>query len=221
MATAYYGPINAQVTISASRNGGTVNFSISWKVYTDSGWEASFRQLVIDGTTVYSNYGNNNTVTGTLTRSASTYSSGTKTVNFTVSGTYAGGSGSGTGSVSVSYPAQVFTVTFDPGAGSVSETSRSVSYGAAIGTLPTVTPPSGYAFLGWFTEQTGGTQINTTTVCYGNTTYYAQYKPMAILRMVNNGAVTTYTKIYSVGDGSAKQVLSVWSVDETGAHQGI
>lgn len=120
-----------------------------------------------------------------------------------------------------SYPAQVYTVTFDPVEGTVIETSRSVDYGSAIGTLPTVTPPSGYAFLGWFTEQTGGTQINTTTVCYGNTTYYAQYKPMAILRMVNNGAVTTYTKIYSVGDGSAKQVLSVWSVDETGAHQGI
>lgn len=221
MSSAYIGATNAEVTISASRSGGTVNFTIPWKVWTDSGWTSQYRKLVVDGTTVMEDQGDSSTKTGRLTRSTTTPSAGTRRVNCTIYGRDASHDGSTSFSVSVNYPAQTFTVTFDAGSGSASETTRSVDYGAAIGTLPTVTTPSGYAFLGWFTEQTGGTQINTTTVCYGNTTYYAQYKPMAILRMVNNGAVTTYTKIYSVGDGSAKQVLSVWSVDETGAHQGI
>ncbi len=45
-----------------------------------------------------------------------------------------------------------YTVKFDPNGGSVSTTSKKVSYNSTYGTLPTPTR-SGYIFLGWFTSK--------------------------------------------------------------------
>lgn len=47
------------------------------------------------------------------------------------------------------------TVTFDPNGGSVSEASRSVANGNAVGTLPTPTR-TGYTSDGWYTAASGG-----------------------------------------------------------------
>lgn len=55
------------------------------------------------------------------------------------------------------------TLTFNATGGSVSETSRSVLEGAALGTLPTPTR-TGYTFAGWYTSQVGGTLVTASTV---------------------------------------------------------
>ena len=71
--------------------------------------------------------------------------------------------------------ANVYTITFNANGGSCAETSRSREYGAAYGTLPTPTR-TGYLFLGWYTAQTGGASVSTTTVMAGNVTLYAQWE---------------------------------------------
>ena len=68
-----------------------------------------------------------------------------------------------------------YTVTFNANGGSVSPTTRTVSGGAAVGTLPTPVR-TGYAFLGWFTAAEGGVQVYATTTVGSSVTYYAHWK---------------------------------------------
>lgn len=69
-----------------------------------------------------------------------------------------------------------YTVTFDSNGGSVSTTSKSVTYGSAYGSLPTPTRTN-YAFDGWYTAKSGGTKVIASTVyqTIGNTTLYAHW----------------------------------------------
>jgi uncharacterized repeat protein (TIGR02543 family) len=67
-----------------------------------------------------------------------------------------------------------YTVTFNANGGSVSPTTRTVAYNAAIGTLPTPTR-SGYTFDGWYTAASGGTQINASTKVTANVSYFAHW----------------------------------------------
>jgi murein DD-endopeptidase MepM/ murein hydrolase activator NlpD len=69
----------------------------------------------------------------------------------------------------------VRTVTFSPNGGSVNPTSTMVLAGNPIGTLPTPTR-SNHRFVGWFTAQTGGTQITANTVINVHTTYWARWE---------------------------------------------
>ncbi|MDD3302855.1 MAG: InlB B-repeat-containing protein, partial [Candidatus Gracilibacteria bacterium] len=62
-------------------------------------------------------------------------------------------------------------------------TSKSVTYNTAIGTLPSTPTMTGYAFNGWYTSASGGTQINTGTIVLGDATVYAQWN-------INNYTVT-------------------------------
>lgn len=68
------------------------------------------------------------------------------------------------------------TITFDAttNGGSTSETSRSINYGYAIGTLPTATRQY-YKFSGWFTAPIGGTKVTASTTFTAATTLYAQF----------------------------------------------
>ena len=68
----------------------------------------------------------------------------------------------------------IATVTFNPTDGAVDETSRTVKKGTAIGTLPTPIQ-AGYAFDGWFTAASGGTQINANTVINNDIEYFAHW----------------------------------------------
>ncbi len=67
-----------------------------------------------------------------------------------------------------------YTVTFNANGGSVTPTTRNVSCGKAVGTLPTPTR-TGYWFLGWFTASVGGVQVYSTTVVNSSVTYYAHW----------------------------------------------
>ncbi len=55
-----------------------------------------------------------------------------------------------------------YKVNFDANGGTVAETDRLVDYGAPYGELPEPTF-TGYNFMGWFTQKTGGTPIVSTT----------------------------------------------------------
>ena len=66
------------------------------------------------------------------------------------------------------------TVAFAANGGGVSESTRIILMGAAVGTLPTPTR-TGYTFDGWFTAANGGIQVSASTVVTENVTYYAHW----------------------------------------------
>ena len=72
-----------------------------------------------------------------------------------------------------------YTVTFNANGGSVSTSSKSVSYGSKYNTLPTPTN-DGYSFSGWYTSPTGGTLVTADTVMNltSNHALYARWSPI-------------------------------------------
>ena len=64
-------------------------------------------------------------------------------------------------------------VTFDANGGTVAPTSKTITKGSTL-TLPTPVL-SGYSFDGWFTEKTGGTQVNAGATFDKDTTLYAHW----------------------------------------------
>ena len=74
--------------------------------------------------------------------------------------------------------ARPLTVTFDPNGGTLAEAdrTRSLMTGEPYGTLP-VPSYEGYDFAGWYTEQNGGTKIesDTTVTVAGTQTLYAHW----------------------------------------------
>ena len=73
---------------------------------------------------------------------------------------------------------RTLTVTFDPNGGTLAEAdkTRSLTTGEPYGTLP-VPNYEGYDFAGWYTEQNGGTKIesDTTVTVFGTQTLYAHW----------------------------------------------
>ena len=97
-----------------------------------------------------------------------------------------------------------YTVTFDGNEGSIQGSgSKQVTFGSAYGALPTATR-TGYTFLGWFTAQTGGTQVKDVTVV--NTasehTLYAQWKAIeyTITYHDTDGSGATQTQTFTYAD---------------------
>lgn len=68
----------------------------------------------------------------------------------------------------------LITVSFDANGGSCAVTSRRVDAGSAIGALPAPSRDD-YAFSGWYTSQTGGTQVTASTTFSSDTTIYAHW----------------------------------------------
>jgi uncharacterized repeat protein (TIGR02543 family) len=67
-----------------------------------------------------------------------------------------------------------YTITFNPNSGTVSPTTATTGTDGKLAILPAPTR-NGYAFNGWFTAATGGTEITTATVFTANVTVYAQW----------------------------------------------
>ena len=97
------------------------------------------------------------------------------------------------------YTINSYTLTFDPNGGEVTPTSKKVVYNEKYGALPTPTKAN-KEFLGWFTQQTGGTQVNENTLIGAtNTTIYAHWQDITgtvnITLKSNTGSVLgTLTK---------------------------
>ncbi len=74
------------------------------------------------------------------------------------------------------YEAKKYTVTFNGNTGSVSPSSKEVTFDEKYGELPTPTR-TGYNFIGWFTNKISGTQVTKDTIVKltANQTLYAHW----------------------------------------------
>lgn len=87
-----------------------------------------------------------------------------------------------------------YTLSFNANGGSTSTASKSVTYGSAYGTLPTL-ERTGYRFDGWYTSSSGGTEVTSTTTVStaGNHTLYAHWTKLLTQTIT---ATSSYTKTY-------------------------
>ena len=114
------------------------------------------------------------------------------------------------------YVSKACTVTFDANGGTCSTTNKSVTAGAAVGTLPTPTR-DGYEFVGWYTKKdtTGISAVTSGTVIDGNTTFYAHWaKPVysgnQLTFDLNGGSMSgSVAKMTVTGTNTARGTASV------------
>lgn len=108
-----------------------------------------------------------------------------------------------------------YTVSFNANGGSVPTSSKSVTYGSTYGTLPTPTR-SGYTFNGWYTAQTGGSKItSSTTVSNASShTLYAQWSSGSTMVSVGNIERLSATRV------SSTSIKLTWkkALNATGYH---
>lgn len=101
------------------------------------------------------------------------------------------------------WTANTYKVTFDANGGSVTTTTKNVTYASTYGTLPTPTR-AGHSFNGWYTAKSGGTHIQATTTVSitAAQTLYAQWtiNTYKVSYAANGGTSTPaeQTKTYNV-----------------------
>ncbi len=100
---------------------------------------------------------------------------------------------------------ELVEVTFDPNYEGAQTTTQNVIKNSAIGNLGEPDARTGYTFLGWFTDPTGGTEITSSTIVSSDVTYYAHWVETATITLhPGNGTVTpntiTLTSGSTVGD---------------------
>ena len=99
--------------------------------------------------------------------------------------------------ITAQWTANPYSVTFDPNGGSVSTTSKTVTYGSTYGDLPTPTR-TGYKFAGWYTAASGGSQVTSSTkvTATANHKLYAHWTANQITVTLNaNGGSVSPTSI--------------------------
>ena len=76
-----------------------------------------------------------------------------------------------------------YKITWDLGTGKTETTNQ--TYGETLN-LPAEPARKGYAFLGWFTQETGGTQVDGNTVFkeVASTTYYAHWEEATVFSVI-------------------------------------
>ena len=115
--------------------------------YTFSGWTASGSNFNSTTARIGTSTNNCNTTWNGTTKTKNTYFKNLSSTN------------SGKVTMTANYTANSYTVRFNPNGGSVSPTTKSVTYDSTYGTLPTPTR-TGYDFTGWTLN---GTTIRLTT----------------------------------------------------------
>lgn len=118
-----------------------------------------------------------------------------------------------------------FNVTFNANGGTVSENSRIVYFGTAIGALP-VPKRDYYTFQGWYTSAEGGTRVTDTTAFTSamDTTIYAQWKLNEVTMWVKASEMPqdaqvvsrkwSYTKTHYT-TSTTSSTMSGWSLYNT------
>ena len=95
------------------------------------------------------------------------------------------------------WDANDYTVTFNGNSGTPSYTSKTVTFDSMYGSLPTASRV-GYTFLGWYTAQTGGTLVTSSTkvAIAGNHTLYARWRAntLTVYYDANGGSVSPSSK---------------------------
>lgn len=140
----------------------------------------------------------------------------TKYFGVWIAGTYGSNySNQATATCTVTPASVTYPVTFNPNGGRVSTKSKNVTIGKTYGTLPTPTR-TGYRFDGWYTDQTGDTNVTETTTVGANppTTLYAHWtaKKYLVTLNANGGKIDTTsgqvsTKSYTATYGSKYNFL--------------
>ena len=118
-----------------------------------------------------------------------------------------------------------YKITWDLGTGKTETTNQ--TYGETLN-LPKEPTRRGYAFLGWFTQETGGTQVDGNTVFkeVASTTYYAHWEEATVFSVVvpavlpvtvdQNGKVYVSNAEIVNHSTAAVQVSSVTLTSENG-----
>ena len=88
-----------------------------------------------------------------------------------------------------------YTVNLNPNDGKVSPASKQVTLGGQYGELPTPTK-SGFTFIGWYTEKTGGTKVGRYDTLVNNATHtlYARWSQNHTHEAVPDGGDKTFDK---------------------------
>jgi uncharacterized repeat protein (TIGR02543 family) len=107
-----------------------------------------------------------------------------------------------------------YTITFNTNGGSLYTSSGQTGEGWKLSPLPTPTR-SGYNFVGWFTQETDGTEVTTSTEFSENTTIYARW---ALIITITPSSLDNARKgesySQSLSFNSATSVSSAtWSID--------
>jgi uncharacterized repeat protein (TIGR02543 family) len=94
----------------------------------------------------------------------------------------------------------IYTVVFDATAGTVTTVSGTTNADGKLSSLPTPTK-TGYTFNGWFTDETGGEKVTTSTIFTANTAIYARWTLITytVTFNANSGTVTPTTATTGVG----------------------
>jgi uncharacterized repeat protein (TIGR02543 family) len=96
-------------------------------------------------------------------------------------------------------------ITFNANGGTVSPTSITRNYNAALGTLPVPTR-TGYTFDGWYTAATGGTRVTESTKVTANVTYWAHWTIRSYTVTFNsnggNASALSVTRAYNTALGT-------------------
>ncbi len=110
-----------------------------------------------------------------------------------------------------------YTITLNANGGNVSSSSISITRGDAIGTLPTPTKTN-YTFVGWFTDESNGTQVTSSFIPTSNLELFARYQLDTTTQLTyyipNNSSGMVYLEIKyssSVSNGSLVNPQA-WSV---------
>ena len=102
------------------------------------------------------------------------------------------------------------TVTFNVNGGEVSENSRKVNYGYAVGELPTPTK-SQYAFKGWYLDSTLTTLIDENYIVTDDITLYAKYAPLKTY-LYNSGTISNLVGSFTRKDGHGSSYIGNTSI---------
>ena len=95
---------------------------------------------------------------------------------------------------------ELYTVTFDANGGTVTPANATTDANGKLTILPTPTRSGSYAFNGWYTASSGGTQITVDKVYTENTTIYAQWTYTG--GGGGGGGTTRYTVKFNTDGGS-------------------
>lgn len=117
--------------------------------------------------------------------------------------------------IATAYATPKYTVSFRANGGyigkkTVEKSDKQISYGTQVGNLPSP-KKKGYAFLGWYTEKSGGSAITSATTIKGNTTYYAHWakikaKKATIASVKSPSKGTMRIKIKKIHTASGYQI---------------
>ena len=107
----------------------------------------------------------------------------------------------GSGDIYYAHWVDACTITFNPTLGSVDPTSKEVEINTTAGALPTPTR-SGFIFDGWFTTDSGGTEITANTVITQSLTVFAHWTESTVRVTFNPnlGTVSEGFRDLDVGD---------------------